>query len=392
MAEYFVDLHIHLGATLNNNPVKITASKKLNLINIIEECVQRKGIEIIGIVDCASPQVLNDIENLISKGFLFELKDGGLSYQNKLTIILGAEVESTEANGGRGHYLSYFPTVNQIKAYSNYLSEYIKNINLSTQQSYRPARQLGEETQKLGGLFLPAHAFTPHKSLFGTCGDSLEEVFSNFAPEIKAIELGLSSDSQMADSISELNGLTFLSNSDAHSLEKIGREYNIFNLEKPTFKALKQAIYQEKGKIIANFGLNPKLGKYYRSFCENCQKTLIDTGDIKSCPFCSGQRIVKGVYDRLLEIGDFERTSKPINRPPYHYQIPLSFLPGVGSQTINKLIANFGTEMQVLHKVEVADLSRVVGTKIANIIDKARQGKLEITPGGGGIYGKVAKA
>lgn len=390
MAKYFVDLHIHLGATLNNKPVKITASKKLNLINIIEECVNRKGINIIGIVDCASPQVLKDIDSLISEGYLFQLKNGGISYRNQLSIILGAEVESLEKNGGRGHYLSFFPTMPQMKAYSKYLSEKIKNINLSTQQSYRTARELGEMTHRLGGIFLPAHAFTPHKSLFGSCGDSLEEIFSDFSPIIKTLELGLSSDSQMADAISELHRLTFISNSDAHSLEKIGREYNIFELSEPTYKGVEQALFKEKGEIIANYGLDPRLGKYHRSFCENCEETLTNFTRVEICPFCSSKKIVKGVFDRLLEIGDFSK-KRPPDRPPYYYQIPLNFLPGVGPKTIGKLIDNFGTEMDVLHAVELAELTKVVGETIAKVIDKARHGQLQISPGGGGIYGRVSE-
>jgi len=389
MPHYFVDLHIHLGATLNHNPVKITASNELNLLNVIEECVERKGLNIIGIVDCASPPVIKDIETLIEKGVLFEIEDGGLSYRDQLTVLLGAEVESLEKNGGRGHYLSFFPTLSQMKSYTSYLSQYIKNINLSTQQSYRPARELGEITQKIGGLFLPAHAFTPHKSLFGSCGDSLKAVFSDFAPFVKVLELGLSSDSQMADCISELHRLTFVSNSDAHSLATIGREYNIFELAEPTFKAVKEALFKENGRLVANFGLDPKLGKYHRSFCEDCQQTLVDIDWLGCCPFCSGKKIVKGVYDRLLEISDSESFSSAPERPPYYYQIPLSFLPGVGPKTIKKLISYFGTEMEVLHRAGLDELTQVVGREIAELIDKARHGQLDISPGGGGIYGKV---
>jgi len=390
LSKYFVDLHIHIGSTLENHPVKITASRKLNLMNIIEECVYRKGIDIIGIVDCASPRVLKDLDSLIKKEDLFELKGGGLSYREQLTIIPGVEVESCEANGGRGHYLSFFPTLLQVKEFSRFLSASIKNINLSTQQSYLPAQKLGETTNRLGGIFLPAHAFTPHKSLFGSCGDSLESVFSDYASNIKVIELGLSSDSQMADTIAELNKLTFISNSDAHSLEKIGREYNIFELEESSYTGIKQALYQEKGRIIANYGLDPKLGKYHRSFCERCKNIVNTTIPVVSCPQCLSPNIIKGVYDRLFEIGDMNSAS-PKNRPPYYYQIPLAFLPNIGSKTIKKLIDNFGTEMEVLHTIEFENIKEVVGAKVANTIDMARKGQMVISPGGGGIYGKITE-
>jgi len=389
LPKYFVDLHIHIGATLENRPVKITASRKLNLLNIIKECVHRKGIDIVGIVDCASPGVLNDIDTLIKEETLYELKDGGLSYRDQLTIIPGVEVESYEINGGRGHYLSFFPTLSQVKEYSRFLSYHIKNLFLSTQQSHLPARKLGEITDELGGIFFPAHAFTPHKSLFGSCGHSLESVFQDYSSRIKVLELGLSSDSQMADAIPELNRLTFVSNSDAHSLEKIGREYNIFELEKPNFTALKQALLQEKGRIVANYGLDPKLGKYHRNFCQDCQKTIQVSGTVSTCPYCFSERIIKGVYDRLLEIGAAFDAKSPENRPPYYHQVPLGFLPDVGPKTIKKLIDNFGTEMNVLHNVQLDDLKNVVGAKVAATIALARKGQLQISPGGGGIYGRV---
>jgi len=192
----------------------------------------------------------------------------------------------------------------------------------------------------------------------------------------------------MADSISELNRLTFLSNSDAHSLEKIGREYNIFELEKPNFNALQQALYQEKGKIVANFGLDPKLGKYHRNFCESCNKIIVTNESISYCPYCYSERVIKGVYDRLKEIGDSKSTSPP-NRAPYYHQVPLLFLPQVGPKTVKKLIENFGTEMNVLHLVEFEDLKNVVGEKVATVIEMARKGQIQISPGGGGVYVKV---
>jgi len=391
LPKYYVDLHIHIGSTTDNLPVKITASKKLNIANIIEECVFRKGINIVGIVDCGSPLVIREIEISLQKGELFQLKKGGLSYQDKLTIIPGMEVESNELNGGRGHYVSFFPTLAQIKEYSHFLSSYIKNINLSTQQSYLPAKRLLEATLSLDGIFFPAHAFTPHKSLFGSCGDSLESVFSHWTPHVSILELGLSSDSQMADTISELHSLTFLSNSDAHSLEKIGREYNLIEMEDPTFQGLRQALNLEKGNVIANFGLNPRIGKYHRNFCEKCKKPIDTDEQALCCPYCLNSRITKGVYDRLLEISDVQSFNS-VHRPPYNYQIPLSFLPKVGPKTINKLINNFGTEMDVLHTVTYEDLERVVGQKVAHIIEKARKGQMIISPGGGGIYGKITES
>ena len=106
------------------------------------------------------------------------------------------------------------------------------------------------------------------------------------------------------------------------------------------------------------------------------------------CPLCNGTKIVKGVRDRILEISNGERKSPP-DRPPYIHQNPLLFLPQVGKRTLNKLLAHFGTEMQVLHYTPYEELEKVVGGKIASLIILSREGKLSVVTGGGGIYGKV---
>ena len=108
-----------------------------------------------------------------------------------------------------------------------------------------------------------------------------------------------------------------------------------------------------------------------------------------TCPDCGSPKVVKGVLDRIIEIGDWKEPSSPQGRPPYHYQVPLLFLPGVGPKTISLLLASFGTEMNVLHHVRYEELVSVVGERVALTIQQARQGKLIFNPGGGGTYGKV---
>ncbi|MFZ5943429.1 MAG: endonuclease Q family protein [Bacillota bacterium] len=389
MPKYFVDLHVHIGATENNIPVKITASRKLTFKNILQECLSRKGIEIVGIVDCASPEVQKEIEGYIAAGTLKELPGGGLRYKDCLSFMMGVEIESRETNGGKGHFISYFPTLEQLRSYSNFLSHSIKNLNLSTQQCYLSAAKLLQATEESRGFFFPAHAFTPYKSLFGSCGASLREIFGYKYGKVKIIELGLSADTQMANILEDLHDITFLSNSDAHSLEKIGREYNIIQMSEPSYDALEKALYKIEGKVVANYGLNPTLGKYYRNYCEDCQKTFTEfTG---ACPWCFGTNIVKGVYDRLQEIGKPGKNIIAVRRPPYFYQVPLSFLPKIGPKTINKLIDRFGTEMNVLHNANYNDIAETAGMQIADLIVRAREGKLMITPGGGGSYGKIVQ-
>jgi len=228
------------------------------------------------------------------------------------------------------------------------------------------------------------------KNRRSSCLQRIQKIFKEKFDQIPAIELGLSSDTFLADTISELEGKSFLTNSDAHSLPKIAREYNKLLLEDISYKEFLKAIKNEGGrKIIANYGLDPKLGKYHRTFCEICNKPIEGEAPIRRCPDCDSSKITMGVFDRIEEIKDKKETQSPNFRPPYVYQIPLTFIPGVGGKTIDKLLDTFQTEMTILHKLSQDDIEGVVGEKVASTIIKARDGKMGIQSGGGGVYGKL---
>jgi len=386
-----MDLHVHIGRSNDGSPVKITASRDLTFANIARECKHRKGIDIVGIVDCASPGVIDDISELIMKGEMKALKDGGLIYQNKVVIVLGSEVETKEAKGGLSHQIAFFPYFEDIKIFSKTLSSLVTNVNLSSQNCKISAQEIFEIVNRIGGILIPAHVFTPHKSVYGKCVKRINEMFIPSAlKKIHAIELGLSADTNIADHLDELKRYTFLTNSDAHSLPKIGREYNVVELKEPSFKELIFAL-QGKGdrKIIANYGLDPKLGRYHRTFCENCNHTAIGKPPVHRCEKCGNEKIIKGVFDRIIEIGDNQISISPDHRPPYFHQVPLEFVPGIGKKTLEKLYSYFGTEMNILHQATYSEINRVVGFKIAENIVLAREGSLQFSSGGGGKYGKV---
>ena len=398
MYEIFADLHVHIGRSENNKPIKITAAKSLNFANIAKECADRKGINVVGIIDCASPYVIEDIENFLQQGDAYEIADGGIIYKDKVCIILGSEIETAEVNDngktGSAHNLCYFPHLKDIKGFSNEMSHHIKNITLSSQRADISAYELVDIVEKYNGILIPAHVFTPYKSFYGNCTDRLEKIFKEKFDKIFAIELGLSSDTFLADEISELETKTFVTNSDAHSLPRIAREYNKILVEDISYKEILKALKNQDGrKIIANYGLDPKLGKYHRTYCEECGKTLPGEEPVTTCPYCGATRdtrkVTMGVFDRIEEIKDKETTQSPENRPPYIYQIPLTFIPGLGGKTIDKLLEHFDTEMNILHKLSKDDLEAVVGEKIANNIINSREGNVTIQAGGGGVYGKI---
>ena len=324
-------------------------------------------------------------------GEAYELEDGGIIYKNKVCILLGSEVETSEIgrNGksGAAHNICFFPHLKDIKAFSSEMSKHIKNITLSTQRSDISGYELIDIVEKYNGILIPAHIFTPFKSYYGNCNDRLKNIFKEKYDKIFAVELGLSSDTFLADEISELENKTFITNSDAHSLPKIAREYNKMQVEDISFKEVVKALKNEDGRrIIANYGLDPKLGKYHRTYCDNCNSTIETKEPITICPKCKSKKVTFGVFDRIELIKDKNETKSPKNRPPYIYQVPLAFIPGVGGKTIEKLLDTFETEMNILHKLSKDDIEAVVGEKVANAIEKARTGNAKVQSGGGGNY------
>ncbi|SFK93199.1 TIGR00375 family protein [Paenibacillus sp. 1_12] len=401
---FYADLHIHIGRTEEGQAVKISGSKDLTFYNIAREASYRKGMDMVGIIDCQSPSVQREMQQYLDKGEMEELAAGGIRYQ-QATVILGSEIEVRDPGMGTAHLLAYLPTLALMQEFTRWMSKHMKNVGLSSQRIYVPAKVLQDEVVGRGGLLVPAHIFTPHKSMYGSCSTRMEHVLD--LDKIAAVELGLSADSEMAGAISELDRYTFLTNSDAHSLAKIGREYNLLQLAEPNFEELRKALAKQDGRfVLANYGLNPRLGKYHRTFCSACN-TILDEREttVDRCIFCGSKKVVRGVMDRILDISDRstpadtahavpfrEVSTQPPNRPPYHYQIPLEYMPGLGPKKLNLLLDKFGTEMYVLHHVSHEELTQTIGEEIADFIVQAREDKLSLRTGGGGQYGKVMSA
>jgi len=390
MDKFFADMHIHIGAGENGEPVKITASKELTFPNILREAFYNKGLDMIGIIDCASPVVIRDMEKMLFEGEMKELPDGGIKYED-LVLIPGAEIESREDNGGQCHYLAYFPQLFNVKEFSSIMKDYISNINLSSQSTGLKRRDILQIVDGLQGILIPAHVFTPYKSFYGRSFRAYNEAFFQREwDKIPAVELGLSADTFMADYLGELRHKTFLSNSDAHSLPKIAREYNEIMMKKPDFNEFKMALAGCEGRRVSgNYGLDPRLGKYHRSHCPLCEKTFSEKQPVLSCPKCGNKEPVVGVKDRIMDISQDGRSVSPPARPKYIHQIPLLDVPGIGPATLKTLLKRFETEMRIIHDVAENELEELLGPRLADNIIKARSGKARIRTGGGGYYGKV---
>jgi uncharacterized protein (TIGR00375 family) len=386
MDEFFVDLHIHIGRTKSGRAVKITGAKSLTFSNIIRHARDYKGLNMIGVIDSHSPEVLDEMEDLLKAGELQEHPDGGLNYGG-MSVILGSELEiNDESTQGPLHVLCYLPSLKTMRAFSEWLENHLKNIHLSSQRVYISGRVLQKKVKEMGGIFIPAHVFTPFKSLYGKgVKSSLSEVFD--AEMIDAVELGLSSDTKMADQLAELHRYPFVTNSDAHSLAKIAREYQKIEMVEPSFRELILALNHSEGRgIKANYGLDPQLGKYHRTVCVEC--LAYSPSHDETCTECGSVKKVKGVADRIQELKSSEGNLE--ERPPYIHQVPLEFIPGLGPKMLEKLMDHFGTEMAVLHSVPLDSLKQVIPEKTAVTIDRARKGQLAFHAGGGGKYGKIS--
>ena len=168
MNRYFVDLHVHVGRSSKGKEVKKATANNLTFKNVAYESL-RKGIDIIGVVDCISPYILEDINELVDKGEMIEKEDGGIEYKGKQTLLLGAEIETHEKGGGSAHSLCFFPSLKHITAFSEEMKKHIKNIWAFSLMSRLTAQELFNIVEEFGGVYIPAHVFTPHKSFYGNC-------------------------------------------------------------------------------------------------------------------------------------------------------------------------------------------------------------------------------
>lgn len=395
LRELFVDLHIHLGwAGQPGGGVKISAARNLTLANILRECRERKGIGMIGVIDATTSGALVDLERLVGSGIVTELPGGGLSYEGDVTLIPGAEVEVAHTTNGRAvHLLCYLRGLRQVQEFAAWQQGRVRNRQLSTQRHHgTTAADVVSFVGSLGGIVIPAHIFTPFKAALAAAPTIAEVVPPELWRHLPAVELGLSADTALAEGLAELSHFGYLTNSDAHSLGKIGREYNLCRVAAPSFDELIMALREQGGrKVVANFGLDPRLGKYHRSYCLHCDRQLEGEPPLLCCPVDPVHKLVPGVLDRITQYAELQGAApwQRRERPPYVHQVPLQFVPGLGKRAMERLLAAFGTEMGVLHRATEGALAEVVGPQLARLVASARSGGLAIESGGGGLYGRV---
>jgi uncharacterized protein (TIGR00375 family) len=379
------DLHIHSrysGAT----------SDKMTIASLSVEA-PRKGINVLATGDC------------LHGGWQKEIKtctviDDGTFEMNGTRFILSAEVEDNH----RVHHLFYFPSFSAVETFKEKIKPKSKNIETDGRPNVdMNGIELATLAKDVDALIGPAHAFTPWTAMYAY-HSSLEDCYGDLASYISFVELGLSADSDYADTIQELHRLTFLTNSDCHSPHpvRLAREFTRFEVHDTTFQEIKKAILRTGGnKPVLNVGLPPQEGKYNETACISCFTHYTLDEAIKRRWKCScGKRIKKGVRDRIREIATFKEPRHPDHRPPYIYLIPLSEIiaKALGqhtpfTQSVTKhweeLIASFGSEIAVLLDADIHEVVKVTIPAIVEAIQAFRDHKVIIIPGGGGKYGTI---
>ncbi len=375
------DLHIHSKYSMATSP-------KMDIPTLAMES-GKKGIQLVATGDCLHPGWLAEIRKFKEENGVFKTGD--------TSFVLTTEVEDMASV----HHLIIVPCVSKAEELYEFMKPRSSNIDSDGRPTVRMnGEEIAEAARSAGALIGPAHAFTPWTAMYAY-HNSLKSCYGDMAGQIYFIELGLSADTSYADRIAELNCLTFLSNSDAHSpyVNKLAREFNRFEMEDISFDELKMAIIREKGrKPVLNVGMYPEEGKYNESACIRCYShyTLRES-IIKSWRCSCGGVIKKGVRDRVSELAAYDNPKHPPHRPPYLHLIPLSEIIamalGKGTNTKgvqgtwDKLVGQFGSEVAVLVDADIRDSA--IDERVVKAIIAFRQGKVKVHPGGGGQYGHI---
>lgn len=374
-----VDSHIHLGASRRGEPVKVSASRHLTL-EALPRILRRYGAQLGAVVDLGTTRGFADLEAALAHGELLEAADG-MFVDRQGTGILGAlEAEFRLAGHGPFHLLAYAPGLEGVRELLRIYTDAVKNPALSTQRLHLSPDQFRRGVEAAGGVVVVAHAFTPHRGLFGV-GLTLQDVFVD--PGGLGLELGLSADVDIARHVGAIGLLGLLGGSDAHGPDTVGRELNAVPGAEGGFSVLRRLAAGEAATI---YGMNPAFGKYHRTFCLACGDVVAGDPPQLRCAADPSHRVVTGVLDRAMAMPP---PSRPRPYPRYVHQLPLGLLPGFGPAARRQLVAACGSVHRALHEAGRDELRAAVGDVRAEAILAMRQGVPPSAVGGGGRWGRV---
>jgi DNA helicase II / ATP-dependent DNA helicase PcrA len=432
------DLHVHSSFSRATSP-------KLRP-DYLDRWARVKGVGLVGTGDCTHPGYLARLGEALedADGGFYRLRPearrafdagealadglpaagGGGSGSSEARFAVTGEISTIYSDRGRTrkvHHLVVLPSLGAAAAFQSLLAR-VGNIA----SDGRPI--LGLSSRDLFGLLLeadersilvPAHIWTPWFSALGSRSgyDSIDECYGDLAGKIGAIETGLSSNPPMNWAVSSLDRFAIVSNSDAHSPDKLGREATVLEME-DSYEGLRDALSGadggRRGRVVGTVEFFPQEGKYHYDGHRACGVVLSPEESARTkglCPSC-GKPLTPGVAGRVAELAD-----RPVdeyapcpsggvggNRRPYSSLIPLAELLGeligVGSgskkvaASYNALIEEAGSELALLSDMDIAAIEAmrsrgVPGALLAEAVARMRAGKVHVRPGYDGEYGEI---
>ena len=395
--KFIADFHLH-------SKYSRATGKNTDLENI-DKWAKIKGVKVITCGDFTHPVWYKNLEEKLqpAESGLFKLKGSNTGIRFILTTEISC-IYTKKEKVRKIHVVIFAPSLEIAKKINQRL-EIVGNIR----SDGRPI--LGLDVIELlkivldvspDCLFVPAHCLTPWFSIFGSKSgfDSIEECFEDYTKYIYAIESGLSADPAMIWRIPDGRRVTILSNSDAHSVEKIGREANVFDTSLDYYSILKAIKEKNPKEFLNTIEFYPQEGKYYNDGDRICNISLdpkesFEYGEL--CPVC-GKKLIIGVLNRVQKLADRDVGFVPEKAIPFKNIIPLkeiiaeAFGVGVVSKKVKaeyeKIIQHF-SEFDVLLETPIEDIKKIADPQVVEGILRSRKGEVNIQPGFDGVFGKV---
>ena len=388
------DLHLH-------SKYSRATSREMDVENMARWC-KIKGITIVGTGDFTHPVWLRELKAKLKP------TDRGLYTHGGISFMLTVEVSNIYPQGGRLrkiHNIILCPSFEMAERINAVLGRFGSLMADGRPTLTLPSDKMVEYLMEISRdcMVVPAHAWTPWFSLFGSNSgfDSLEECFGDQTRHIYAVETGLSSDPPMNWRLSQLDRVVLVSNSDAHSPAKLGREANVFDAEPDYYELMRIIREKDTSKLLYTVEFFPEEGKYHYDGHRNCNARLTPQ-EAKArgnrCPVC-GRPVTVGVIHRVEDLADREEGYVPEGVAPYRNLIPLEEIIAeavgaqVGTSAVReeyfKLCAQLGNEFAVLLDVSLEDLARHTTPRIVEGVRRVREGQVEIKPGYDGVYGEI---
>lgn len=372
----------------------------------LSEGAKIKGLNLLGTSDFTFPKWLNELKRKLEP-----IEGTGLFKYKNILFTLTTEVATYftyQNKAKRIHHVIHASSFEIVEQINEKLDKY-GDLTIDGRPILEiDAPELVEILMEIDRdiLIYPAHCWTPWMSCLGSRSgfDSIEECYQDQVKNIFALETGLSSDPLMNWRLSSLDKFTLISNSDSHSpwSWRLGREANVFDLERVTYWEILNAIKnKDREKFLYTIEVDPSYGKYHWDGHRKCGISLHPKDAIKIkniCPKC-GKKLTIGVLHRVEELADRPEGFVPENAIPFKTLLPLyeiiSFSCGIGKlysrrvlQEHDKLIKKFGNELNVLLNIPKEELIKVTNEKIVDAIIRVREGKVKYQAGFDGEYGQ----